>query len=90
MDVVRFVHTATLLPDDRVLVTGGYGDGDVTGQSAELYDPGAGSWTATANIPTPHQDHTATVLPDGTVLVAGGSSGSLVATGQLYDPDSGS
>ena len=40
----RGLHTATLLPDGRVLVAGGYG---LHQDSAELYDPASRSWTAT-------------------------------------------
>jgi hypothetical protein len=38
MHYARVAHTATLLPDGRVLVTGGE-DGDGILSSAELYDP---------------------------------------------------
>jgi hypothetical protein len=43
----RHEHTATLLPDGKVLVAGG-SDGRGRGElgSAELYDPDTGSWTA--------------------------------------------
>ena len=41
--------TATLLLDGRVLVTGGPPtDACALPPSAELYDPGSGTWTATA------------------------------------------
>ncbi len=84
-------HTATLLADGMVLVVGGYRSDDLLA-AAELYDSSIGSWTATANMVTPRHDHTATPLPDGRVLVVGGSdsSGSLLATAELYDPGSGS
>ena len=41
MNAARTGHTATLLPDGRVLVAGG-GEDDA-GLTAELYDPGIGS-----------------------------------------------
>src|SRR5512132_3167641 len=41
----RVGHTATLLPNGNVLVVGGLG----ANGSAELYDPAAGTWTATGN-----------------------------------------
>ena len=44
----RYNHTATLLPDGRVLVSGGDVPPDHATDSAELYDPDTGSWTATA------------------------------------------
>lgn len=70
----RIDHTATLLPDNKVLVAGGY-DGNYpngTLASAELFDPGSGTWSATGSMHTARQDHSATLLSDGTVLVAGG------------------
>ncbi len=47
----RHGHTATLLPDGKVLVAGGSDGGARAGRggalgSAELYDPDTGSWTA--------------------------------------------
>ena len=61
--------TATLLADGKVLVAGG---GSPTLPAAELYDPGTGSWSATAKMLAVRVSHTATLLPDGKVLVAGG------------------
>jgi hypothetical protein len=37
----RYFHTATLLPDGKVLIAGGTHDGDKPMSSAELYDPAA-------------------------------------------------
>ena len=71
MTDARFRHTATLLPNGKVLVTGGF-NGYVTISSAELYDPAAGTWTQLGNFPGNRCDHTATLLPEGKVLVAGG------------------
>jgi len=81
-------HTATLLRDGKVLVTGGRGQ---EGTSAELYDPRSGAWTATGNMIQGRTDHTATLLRDGKVLVAGGlpSEGIVLASAELYDPSSG-
>ena len=97
MHAGRADHAATLLPDGTVLVAGGSGilpsgaPGVVA--SAELFDPGSGTWTATASMITARSEYTATLLPDGTVLVAGGNSGSsvigLLASAELYDPGSG-
>ena len=77
MSVSRHLHTATLLPDGRVLVVGGYTlEGDYqlpTGRtSVDIYDPAAGTWAAAAPTNMPRMQHTATLLPSGQVLVVGG------------------
>jgi galactose oxidase-like protein/Kelch motif protein len=90
----RLYHAAIVLPDGRVLVVGGVDsviDGGQVSASAELYDPGAGSWTVTETMLEVRRGFTATLLRDGTVLVAGGSGvdfGAL-ASAELYDPGSG-
>ncbi len=68
MTTARTYHTATLLPDGTVLIAGG----DSFLSSAELYDPAAGTFTATGSMTAGRQEHVATVLPTGTVLLAGG------------------
>ena len=80
----RYLHTATLLPNGKVLVAGGYGNSGSLA-SAELYDPATGTWSATGPLATARREHTATLLPNGKVLVGGyGNSGSL-ASAELYD-----
>src|SRR5437762_181447 len=73
----RADHTATLLPDGKVLVVGGLQDGQSGSNyhvisSAELYDPATGTWTTTGNLAKARGDHTATLLSNGKVLVVGG------------------
>ena len=85
----RLNHTATLLPNGKVLVAGGLRGGTLA--SAELYDPANGTWAATGSLATARYCHTATLLPNGKVLVAGGRDSSLntLASAELYDPTSG-
>jgi hypothetical protein len=93
LNVPRGAHTATLLPDGRVLVAGGRGISNmgvpVALDSAELYDPATGIWTATGSLTQPRAGHTATLLPSGKVLVVGGESLELAGTAELYDPATG-
>jgi Big-like domain-containing protein/galactose oxidase-like protein len=98
MTVARFRHTATLLPDGRVLITGGVpADSSVPTSTAELYDPATGAFTATGSMTTAREQHTATLLNNGKVLITGGqspitrsSSLQLTAAAEIYDPSSGS
>jgi WD40 repeat protein len=86
MAVAREWHTATLLPDGKVLVAGG----GMHEQSAELYDPDTGTWSLTGDLEQRVAFHTATLLQDGEVLVAGGVSGSAVTrSAELYQVETG-
>jgi len=81
MTGTRYTHTATLLPNGKVLVAGG------GWLLAELYDPATGAWTATGSMTDLRGAHTATLLPHGKVLVAGGYDN--LASAELYDPATG-
>lgn len=68
----------TLLPDGRVLASGGSG-GRSSGvgiefymPETEIYDPETNAWTRGPNMAVPRYHNTATALPDGRVLIAGG------------------
>jgi subtilisin-like proprotein convertase family protein len=89
-DAARYAHTATLLPNGKVLVVGGYGNSGAALSSAELYDPVSGWEPPTGSMAAARYFHTATLLPNGKVLVVGGygSSGAL-RSAELYDPVSG-
>jgi hypothetical protein len=94
----RSQHTATLLPNGRVLVTGGVQSASLVASqllaSAELYDPASGRFSKAANMTTSRRLHTATVLPDGRVLIVGGYGGgdsgwgTPLTSAELYDPSS--
>ena len=95
MVVARAQHTAVLFtsgPDSgKVLLAGGLDSTGKASNTAELFDPTAMSFTATANMVSAHAAHTGTLLNDGTVLLAGGvdATGSPTAVAELFDPTSG-
>jgi Kelch motif len=93
--VPRERHTATLLSDGTVLVTGGLYD--VVRQplayqsSGEIYDPTTGAFTMVAEMTDARYAHSASLLVDGRVLIAGGTN-SYPPTGalnyvEIYDPN---
>ena len=88
--------TATLLPNGKVLMTGGVTrtvNGNVTYlSSAELFDPSTGSFTAMGSMNSARYNHTATLLRDGRVLIVGGDHADTNATNntaELFDPATG-
>ncbi|HEX7516988.1 MAG TPA: kelch repeat-containing protein [Chthoniobacterales bacterium] len=89
LTTARYDHTATLLPNGKVLVAGGASLG-TSFASAELYDPASGTWRATGSLATVRFNHTATLLPNGKVLVVGGDYGGPLplVSAEVYDPAS--
>ncbi|WJF89082.1 kelch repeat-containing protein [Paraburkholderia bonniea] len=84
-------HTATLLPNQTVLVTGGM-EGASVGSFTELYLPGTNSWELTGQPASTRLMHSATLLANGQVLVAGGKEVggvSSLTSAELYDPETG-
>jgi hypothetical protein len=89
MVAARHGHTASLLPDGRVLIGGGRNSSGPLA-SAELFDPKTGTFRATGSMATPRTGHTASLLPDGRVLIAGGQDNSgPLGSAELYDPKAG-
>ena len=84
-------HTATLLPNGKVLAAGGFSATDFSA-SAELYDPTSGIWIATGSLADERSYFTSTLLANGKVLAVGGETGggSDLASAELYDPATGS
>lgn len=88
MRVAREFHTATLLADGRVLVSGGTQSNGRVLADAEIYDPIANRWQSIEPMHEGRWHHTATLLATGQVLVAGGDTvhDYHAATAELYDP----
>jgi hypothetical protein len=83
----RYLHTATLLPNGKVLIAGG---NDFFGAlaTAELYDPVTGTFSPTQRMGASRYSHAATLLSDGTVLISGGFGGAgTLANAELFLPD---
>src|SRR5438045_1137406 len=91
MNGPRKLHNATLLPDGKVLVTGGSKSVQGPNQestdpayTSEMWDPATGTWQIMASFTQYRGYHSiALLLPDGRVLSAGGNG---KKTGEIYSP----
>lgn len=85
----RSSHTATPLPDGRILIVGGWArEGTAPVAEAEMYDPATGTFRPAGTL------HGGAIpLPDGRVLLIGGGGNgprSLTTGVQVFDPATGS
>ena len=92
----RELFTATSLADGRVLLVGGFNTHrGRTQATAEVYDPGARTFTPTGSLATDRFGHDAVRLADGRVLVVGGTHWFVrrpttkLASAEIYDPVTG-
>jgi hypothetical protein len=90
MAIARRQHNLTLLPDGKVLVSGGSGgfgfdNANSPVYAAEMWDPSTGKWTTMDSVTAYRGYHsTALLLPDGRVLSAGGEQ--TGASAEIYSP----
>jgi len=92
----RFRHTATLLNDGTVLITGGAsqmaakpGNINPALNSAEIYSPKTGKFTQAKGVMSSYREgHAASLLQDGTVLITGGQDNHFLIenSAELYNP----
>jgi len=81
-------HTATLLPNAKVLLAGGAYSG--WGSECEIYNPATGTWSYTGSLNAARLLHAATLLLNGKVLVTGGEGFTgFLTSAELYDPATG-
>lgn len=94
----RSHHTATALPDGRVLVAGGRSQSATEALvSTELYEPARNAWKPGPPMAFARAGHTATALLDGRVLVVGGTAPAAdgssrldaLASAEVFDPKQG-
>jgi len=96
MNSARVYHTATLLPDGTVLVSGGLTDhtGNVSSDgsatnSTEIYNPATDTWTLIGALNTARFGHRSILLPGGQILAVGGGTNESdpgLGSTELYDP----
>lgn len=93
MSFPRRHHTATVLPDGQVLVTGGVSGGgfnDVGSgvRAAEIWDPATNDWTVLASNARTRAYHSVSILmPDGTVLHGASGDANAPGTSTPYTPE---
>jgi hypothetical protein len=88
MSTARAAHTATLLPDNRVLVAGGeafINGSPVIFSSAELCNPSTGTWSKTSSMSVAREQQTR-LLPNGPGLVGGVSHRTMAVSSRLPTP----
>lgn len=92
MNVARTSHTATKLPNGKVLIAGGF-NGSESLDTAEIFDPVTETFSATSSLSQRRRGHKAIAFDDGRVLVIGGyddvSIGSTTGIVEIYNPGSG-
>ena len=88
MAIRRHKHDAVVVPDGRVLISGGADERDNAGvyRSTEWFNPRTNSFAPGPALARPRYKHngSSVVLPDGRVLLAGGAS-----QAETLDPRSG-
>jgi len=95
LNTAREFQTATLLPNGKVLVTGG---AQCNGgcfnyfTSSELYDPATGTWSYTGDLNAARGAADVAPLPDGKILVVGGHTNLqyfYMDSNEVYDSATG-
>ncbi len=88
MGTARGRHAAAVLPDGRVLITGGLvpdgpGPATIDSKTTEIFDPVSGTFAPGPDMGVARFNHSAITLNDGRVLVLGGNH---LSSAEVYDP----
>jgi N-acetylneuraminic acid mutarotase len=86
MSNARYRHRASVLPNGKVLVTGGTTNSFSAVSSCELYDPALNTWSAAASLGSFRMDHSQVTLADGRILAIAGYHLAITASAEIYDP----
>lgn len=93
MNTARMGHWSAVIPDGRLVVFGGHGDGFTSLDSAEIWNPAFDNFSL-ITMQYSHDFGAFTRLQDGRYLIAGGAADLGVAPGyataEIYDPEDNS
>jgi len=85
----RAGHAAALLEDGTVLVAGGqtrwFPLPALYTATANVYEPGTGTWSATGSMGTARRSFTLTRIPGGLVVAAGGRNSTALSSAERYN-----
>lgn len=85
----RYQHTASVLPDGRVLVVGGNEVSTEPDQVALFWSSATDAWSPAPDPPSHREEHRAVTLDSGEVLLFGGFVEGSRGTGiDIFDPSS--
>src|SRR5436190_14378158 len=86
MSIARYLHSATLLANGKVLVAGAVGSCNGAVGTTELFDPSAGTFSSCAKMKLARYGQTANFLANGEVFFAGGYNTAPISDVEQFDP----
>lgn len=84
MSCARTYHTATQIPDGRIVILGGATTGNAPALTIDIFDPLAERFiTAATTLPVARFEHQAVLMDDGRIALIGGGGTDYI---DIYDP----